>query len=508
VAAYKAEVGGSFLGRALEWSSTWLNLPRSATVVSDLPSTPYSDEDIDALCAAAIAEPDRIHSANTLVYPTGELKRGALRRRHIANTFSENATGGLGLRPPHRVTPMQRMLRRFAKKFVATRDFKSYYHQFTVRPGRFTFVTKAGAGYTLTRMPMGHTDAAFVAHMTTLALVQLAITRARASTTVYDVIIDDVAFGADTEDELRRVLKEFDHACETMCVTVGSSTDPSKTLDHRGIIADTDTGDVSFRQQFIDKHTSRRATLRQKTTAARLASIAGTIVYAAQLRHDLAERVPHILRTVAQVARLDTRAHRDIALAAILPVYDTLLTNPKWRLPVTTDVQGGYLFTDATPRNYGAIYVDPNGHVTTIHGDFRQWTSDPTVEIGAAEAIATIEGMRRLLQPSSLVRSLFVNVDNQAWWHVLQKLWVMSHLHQYKVLFDAECERLRIRPVLVWIPTAIMPADHPARLRSVPEGAVDTAIAYVDRAVSQGRGATTDGGAGGIGRRHELLVNR
>lgn len=428
------------------------------------------------LVANQLIRPCQPSRANTHAYGTHEVKKGASRLRNIMNTFGENSLPST--RPPHRITPVPTMIRRFMnKQFSSSRDFKSFFHQFLVRPDRFTFDTSEGP-HTLLRMPMGHQDAATIAHLTSLVVVTLAIQFAGASdAAVYDVIIDDVTWATDDRVSCDLVGSHFDKLCEQFLFTIGTRAATSTVAEHRGVIVDQTAKSATLRPAFVTKHQERLSVVTPRPTAARLRSMCGTLVYYSYTTGYLVSQMPAILRATVSMTRASTSTSLSEAASLILPAYQLMLQNAPFS-PTRAPPIGGFLFSDATPTSYAAIYVNSHGDITYTKGRFEAVT-----DISSAEAFATIAGMvlvPRFDDPRGI--TIVFGIDNQGWLYGAQRPWLMSPLHGFAMTFRDQCLRKNITPSFTYTPTHLQPADDTVRDRGTHAHRVLAAIQHVPSA--------------------------
>jgi hypothetical protein len=467
---------------ALRWAKQWLNQERAPVTVSGCPVSKFEPHELAQMTTNALIRPTTGFTGNTHAYPTIEWKKDAYRKRVINNTFGENASRITAsyTRPVHRIAPVTRMIARLCsrgRRFAASRDFKSFYHQFMVKANRFTFTAKDGRAYSLLRMAMGHTDAAMVAHATTTAIVQLAIQRASAlyptATFAYDVIIDDASWSSCNEEACREVERQFDAICSDFNVTIGSKTPTSGLLAHRGVIVDLRAQSVKLRQSFIDKHKTRRDLLSRSPTFARCRSALGTLVYYATISPTIREQIPDLLRIVARVARTTTKQAIAAASERLVTAMDVMVQNHEWH---TTDVDatpfGGYVFSDATPTSWGGIYVDLLGEVTFAKGRFEN-----PMKIHLAEATAMIQTTKQLVPKTSYQRKILFATDNTTWLHTIPKMWSTNdELQDRRLEFHRLLRDLGVTAWVFFVPSAAMPADELSRDNDIDREKLQQAV--------------------------------
>ena len=477
----------------LRWAQAWLQKSCTPTAVENLPASPYTRPHLETLQTNGIVSPTDSATPNTHCYPVAEFKHGAERLRHIANTYGENA-GTPDRRPPHRLFDWRDRVRLFKGKFAAPRDFKSFFHQFVVRRGRFVFKTRDGKCFTLDRMPMGHRDSAVIAHMTSLAILHCAIAIAGYET-VTDVIIDDVAFACDTAEQTAAVARAFDDICARFNFTIGSRSEPATCIDHRGINVDLQTLRATMRPAFATKVADRWDIATTRPTPARCRSLAGSIVYYAMTSTRHLSAVPDVLRATTKLICHDSEAGRAQCIAVMRPLIEAIKSNSPFEIADAPPTDAGYLFTDATPTHWGALYIDRHGNATFERGDFRTYVGHAANGIIAAcEAAATIEGLRALVPRQHVMTGIKIGVDNTNWFYAATDRWSMSWLHEYATLFKSECAQRNLAPMMYWLPSAEQAADSVVR-EGAPHDAT-TEIATQRLAEGTGRSVVLEAQAG------------
>jgi hypothetical protein len=407
---------------------------------------------------------------NTNAYGTAELKDSGWRKRTINNTYGENtlsrnAADGPS-RPPHRVAPIHIMIKRMTRhRFGAGRDMKSFYNQFAVKPDRFTFDTAKGQSLSLTRMAMGHVDAALIAHTTCLAILLLAIQRAlmtHKGSVAYDVIIDDACFTASTRELCVAIETHFDTICTEYNFTVGRKNATASIISHRGVDIDLNTRNITARKAFIDKHAARLPILRKSPTAARCRSAVGTLVYHATMSPAVRNTIPMLLKAVASLMRETTSTNLKAVGTILADAYTEMLRNDPWTVTdVSHEQYSGYVIADATPTAFGGIFVDIMGHEACIKGRFVE-----ELPIHLAEAFATIATTQALVPTAHYVRKIIFATDNMAWFHTATKPWSMNEeMDAARREFASTLLQRNVLPTMMYIASASMPADEVSRGR-------------------------------------------
>ena len=447
-----------------------------------------SADEFKAVRAAGLLVKHDDQSAEPTVsaFARREMKKGKPRRRTIFHTVRANNTGKMPAKRLMRVNPYQTLFaicRR--KRLTATRDFKSYYHQFEFGPavGKILLVKHEDIIYRLTRAPMGHKAAAAAAHTTSKALTLLALARAGvdASRVNYDIIIDDVLFASNSEEDLRATLAAFDQVCEEVGATIGSGTEPQTASEHRGVYFDSTTNTRRLRASNIEKLSQRWLTYLQKQTFERARSLLGTAAFASQvLRFDLGRMMSLTLRAEINGA--------PVAPSDIAEFIDHILTND----PVeNTDVEslpfGGLLIADATPVGWGALFITELGDVTTIAG------THGTLPIHVAEALATVRGLE-LLPFFDVPHRVGILTDNSVWLYTMVNSYSrIDALQDARSLFFSGTSRRNIFPTAGYIHTLANPTDGLSRGdTSVDDDKVRAAITAATFLVSK-RGGWVDG---------------
>ena len=382
-----------------------------------------------------------------------EEKRSSWRLRTIFHTLAANDGAKMFTKSMMRVNSIKK-LKRMARRnaFGATRDFKSFFHQLllSLAVSEKYVIRVAGKSYSLTRAAMGHKASAAAAHSITRAIAILAAD----GEAEWDVIIDDVAFFANTQEALDRVTRRFDEICASLGFTIGSGSDPSHLVSHRGIDFDLATKRVRVRETTRDRTLKRLELYARRPSTAKARSLLGTAVAAAQV---IPIPVCDLMRRTAAYLRGGPPADFS-ALAAVI-------SNDAPNDPTSDDElpYAGAIVADATPISYGGVYVDAHGNVDYIAGTF---APGQFISVNEAEAWATVL-TAQLVPPRRHWAHIDVFTDNQVWCGALGRDWAKAPLIdiiRQRVTVDLTTKRLVARNT--WVASANNPTDNISRQRN------------------------------------------
>ena len=312
---------------------------------------------------------------------------------------------------------------------------------------------------------MGHKNAAACAHTVTKAVTRLALHTAgiHPSQVNYDIIIDDVLFLSDSEEFLAKVAARFDDICHEFGITIGDKTSVSNNVTHRGVIWNLRDKTQCLKSAFVEKTLTRSLLFLEninKVTSSvslsRFESLVGSYCYAAQII-DIST-IPDVLKDFSTSLTSDTL--RPNAVTVTLKI---LMENiPRQTRPCSTTPKAGFLFSDATPTTWAAIYVDQYGNVSTLKGHF-----EPALPIATAEAIACIYGFN-LVPLFRIPHTIEVVTDNTVWMFTMSKRWSrfpdMEHIRARMISLARE---KNFFPIPKYIHTDDNPADELTRRKEL-----------------------------------------
>jgi hypothetical protein len=445
------------LGAVVEWLEDPAHHQRAAVRVDD---SNITDAQLQQLLAADILRPAPDGPPSVRAMLRKEEKRSGWRLRTILHTHAANDGAHMFTPAMMRVNSVSTLKRMaYRNKFGATRDFMSFFHQMKYNPAVQALYTirVRGKTYALNRAAMGHKASAAAAHSITRAIAILAAQ----DEAEWDVIIDDVAFFAQTQEALDRVTGRFDEICGRFGFTIGSSTDAATSVSHRGIDFDLTSNRVRVRETTRNRTIRRAQIYADKPTPAKARSLLGAAVAAAQV----------VSIPVAQLM-LETARYLNGGPPADFRPLQLAIDGDAENAPTAEDPLPyvGAVVADATPTTFGGIYVDQHGNVYYAVGSF---PADAFDSINEAEACATLETLA--LVPDRRDWSLIdVFSDNQVWCRVMGRDW--SKTLRIDVLRQQLTRRLtakRLVPRNSWVASGDNPTDGISRHR--PWTADDTA---------------------------------
>jgi len=421
--------------------------------------SPVEDSEMTEAQLAQICDADLLRATGDARSPTvvarlrKEEKRSSWRLRTIFHTLAANDGSKMFTKSMMRVNSIKK-LKRMARRngYGATRDFKSFFHQLllSLAVSEKYVIRVAGKSYSLTRAAMGHKASAAAAHSITRAIAILAAD----GEAEWDVIIDDVAFFANTQEALDRVTRRFDDICAQLGFTIGSGSDPSHLVSHRGIDFDLATKRVRVRETTRDRTLKRLAIYAARPSTAKARSLLGAAVATAQV---IPIPVCDLMRQTAAYLRGGPRAD--------FSAFAAVISNDAPNDPTADDElpYAGAVVADATPTSYGGVYVDAYGNVDYVAGTFApgQFNS-----VNEAEAWATILTVQLVPQRRHWAH-IDVFTDNQVWCGALGRDWSKAPLIdiiRQRVTFDLTAKRLVARNT--WVASADNPTDNISRQRN------------------------------------------
>lgn len=419
--------------------------------VGDSNAMPGDTEDL--IRSGLLREPTSQDSPVTVRLQLRTEQKGLkFRRRTVLHTHAANDGANTFAKSMMRVNSIQ-TLKRMARRnrYGATRDYTSFFHQMLLAliVGERYIVRINGKKYALTRAAMGHKASAAAAHAITKAVARLAC----AGEAEYDVIIDDVAFFANDDGTLERVLARFDDICDQVGLTIGSKTQPSTKVSHRGIDFDLAAHTVKVRATTMTRTIERINVYQRNPTRARARSLLGAAVATAQV-----VPVP-VCYFMQQVARyLNGGPPANFAPLADLIVHSTEnIPTPYDDIPYA-----GAVVADATPTSYGGVYVDQHGNVHHTAGTF---APGQFASVNEAEAWATILTLDLVPDRDQWSR-IDVYTDNQVWCGAMGRQWAKAEridvLRQY---LTRQLTRKRLVAGNTWVCSANNPTDNISRQR-------------------------------------------
>lgn len=473
-ALYYDRFGRDATYHALNFAIDWLHDPSLHDPLADSRTPVYdsdlSHDELTALLRSDVVEAsDPLYPASVYAFFRREEKPTGPRRRSILHTVHGNDHG---TDPPNGMMRVTSYAALFAKADHATccasRDMKSWYHQHLFAPAVRDFYTFRceGKSFRLKRMPMGHKTSAACAHSVTCAITALATDGLDVKT---DVIIDDVIFLSNSLDSLTTALARFDAICKSINATIGTYTAPSHAVDFRGVHFDLKAKTATIRRSTHDRYADRLATFAARPTVARARSLIGAAIWAMEIyafspdmladiafaTHTVASEPMHVTpRLYASVTRLLTNILRVGSPEGPSP---TLLAQPP---PRTI----GVLAADATPTQWGAVFIDNAGNVTSGSGPL----DTHGAAIHVAEAQATLHAIDLIPARDTHAR-VIIATDNSVWFANATRR-IPRALTEARCQLSRKLTKLNVSAVMIQVKSVDNPADAPSRGKAVSIG--------------------------------------
>jgi hypothetical protein len=338
---------------------------------------------------------------------------------------------------------------------MATTDFTAWYFQLPISEVVYPYlcVNVNGKIYTHARAPMGHKWMVFVAHVVSLVLAHTRVC-------AYDVIIDNAAYGGD-DFGVNMAMGQMKENCDKAHATLGDVTNSSEEIQFKGVRLNARTKTMALSDKFIRKLANRLNMIKQKSTAARLWSLAGMLSWT-----RIVLRVESLDDFVVWkfMARVMTRSAEEVVrLPSYVEAFFDKLTETCMgsRVVVVPRKVMSMIVTDASLHGgvaqWGAVVI--KSRMTLYRGVF-------PLE-GAKHSIAYYEMLAvamALYLSSEINGSVVVLCDNQAVVKILEKRRSSAYpLHWMvkKIFMLLQTRDLTVR--VFWIPSDQNPADGLSR---------------------------------------------
>lgn len=428
---------------------SFANFPETAKFCN---TSPLSSTELTILKDSGLIHECAPTSTPTVfAFLTPEEKRGALRKRTIFHTQVYNDHAMKAHQDIMKINSVNLLSSRVRRSRVAaSRDFKSYYHQFLLHPSvsrLFIFTTRTKEGirsFNLTRAAMGNKNSAAAASAITRLLVKLAITVSGAENILYDIVIDDILFLAQDTANLLRVLAAFDSLCERFSVTIGTKTeDVTGDIVHRGIVFALHRKTQRLKPEFLHKFKLRCDFFIKKQTFERARSILGMIAYAGQVIY-----IPTFSTAFRAYAMALANSDPRLLVPTWLSTFQTVVDNTPKPLEMAENVPfGGVVVSDATLTRIASTFVDAFGTIR----EFAQDISPETINI--QEARASLEGLR-LASNFPTPHRVHIIGDNLTWLYAVQPNRVTTpELEIVRQQFWGMIGEKNILPTFLYVPS-------------------------------------------------------
>lgn len=392
------------------------------------------------------------------------------RYRLLLETISDNVNGEDA--PKAYVRPIGEMIQNFStKKYFGKTDWKCFYftYDIPIEVAEYWAIHKKNEGwYVFTRGPMGHKAMVWIAHSTTQFMVWLC--KQKFPKVEYDEIIDDVAYGGETEQEVNLAIDYMMELASKYKIETSKVQKATKQLTHRGIVLtamEDGTATLELKDEFVKKATNRVEYIISKgeVTVTQMESIAGMMAWttaATNLIKDVEKFTPfHIYRKLASLTAMSASAKTKINNTLKKELQQWLKAASKKGVVTNEKIPPNTLIvTDACKTmffaGWGGVIVTPGGNVEIMKGKFSEWQQYHITLLEAMAIEKTIEESKALKQQHYTL----IACDNQAVVQALKK--GRSRSYQLHCGVKRILKSVNIAAVM-WIPSDRNPTDGISR---------------------------------------------